>query len=101
MGLLLWVENAVAGHGGDEDDGTAALVLDHVPAAGLGEEEGAGEVDVEQSAEHVGVVGFGFDVGAGEGSVTQLVKEVSILVIYSGRIAKSRRNLPAGWMVHT
>lgn len=95
MGLLLRVENAVAGYGGDEDDGSAALVLDHVPAAGLGEEEGAGEVDVEESAEHVGVVGFGFDVGAGEGRVTQLVKKESFLcVIYAGRKAKSSGNLP-------
>ena len=32
--------------------------------AGLGDEEGAGEVDVEEAAEFGGVVGFGFYVGA-------------------------------------
>lgn len=32
--------------------------------AGLGDEEGAGEVDVEEVAEHGGAVRFGLDVGA-------------------------------------
>ena len=32
--------------------------------AGLGHDEGAGEVDVEEAAELARVVGFGFDVGA-------------------------------------
>ena len=34
--------------------------------AGLGDEERAGEVYVEELAEFGGVVGFGFDVGAGK-----------------------------------
>ena len=33
-------------------------------AAGLRDEEGAGEVDVNEAAEESGVVGFGFNVGA-------------------------------------
>lgn len=35
-----------AGNGGDEDNGAAALVSHHEPAAGLGGEERAGDVDV-------------------------------------------------------
>lgn len=82
--LLLRVQDARAGDGGDEDDGaTAALGFggmlevgvgvgggaDHVAAAGLGDKEGAGEVDVEEAAELGGGVGFGFDVGARSPSV--------------------------------
>lgn len=67
------MEDAVAGHGGNEDHGSAALVLDHVSAAGLGKKKGTGEVDVEEPAEHVGVVGFSFDVGARR-QFTRLVK---------------------------
>ena len=62
--LLLRVQDAEAGNGGEEDDGAFGLGGHHVAGAGLGDEEGAGEVDVEQGAEHGGVVGFGFDVGA-------------------------------------
>ena len=61
--LLLRVQDAEAGDGGEEDDGAAGAGGDHVAGAGLGDEEGAGEVDVEESAEHGRVVGFGFDVG--------------------------------------
>lgn len=53
-----------AGDGGEEDDGPAGAGGDHVARAGLGHEEGAREVDVEEGAEHGGVVRFGFDVGA-------------------------------------
>lgn len=62
--LLLRVQDAGAGDGGEEDDGAAGLRTDHVASAGLGDEEGAGEVDVEEVTEQGGVVGFGFDVGA-------------------------------------
>lgn len=48
-------------------------MLDHVSAAGLGKEKGAGEVDVEEPAEHVGIVGFSFDIGARR-QFTRLVK---------------------------
>lgn len=57
------MQHARPGDGGDEDDG-AASGADHVAAAGLGDEEGTGEVDVEEPAEHGRVVGFGFDVRA-------------------------------------
>lgn len=67
--LLLRVEDAEAGDGGEEDDGAAGAGGDHAAGAGLGDEEGAGEVDVEEGAEGGGVVGFGFDVGTGLGLV--------------------------------
>lgn len=65
--LLLRVEDAEAGDGGEEDDGAAGAGRDHAAGAGLGDEEGAREVDVEEGAEGSGVVGFGFDVGTGFG----------------------------------
>ena len=61
------MQDAGAGDGGDEDDGATAVVavvFYHVAGAGLGDEEGTCEVDVEEMAELVGGVGFGFDVGA-------------------------------------
>ena len=48
---MLWVEDARAGDRGEEDYGAAGAVVDHVLAAGLGDEEGAGEVYVEEAAE--------------------------------------------------
>ena len=62
--LLLGMQHPSAGDGRDEDDGSAALGFDHVPTAGLGDEERTREVDVDEAAEHFGVVVFGFDVGA-------------------------------------
>ena len=72
--LLLRVQDAETRDGGEEDDGAAGAGGDHVPGAGLGYEERAGQVDVEELAEQGGVVGFGFDVGAFSGcnSVTIL-----------------------------
>ena len=58
------MQDPAAGDGGEEDDGPAGAGGDHVARAGLGHEEGAREVDVEEGAEHGGVVRFGFDVGA-------------------------------------
>lgn len=79
--LLLRVEDAEAGDGGEEDDGAARRPVSvavavavavageyHAAGAGLGDEEGAGEVGVEEGAEEGGVVGFGFDVGTVFGS---------------------------------
>lgn len=64
-GLLLRVVDDAARHGGDEDDGAAVLGVDHVAADGLGDQKGAGDVDVEKTAELLGVVVLGLDVGAG------------------------------------
>lgn len=53
--------------GGDEDDGSATArmgLLHHVAAAGLGDDEGTGEVDIDKSAKRVHIVRFGFDVRA-------------------------------------
>ena len=53
-----------------------------MPGAGLGYEERARQVDVEELAEQGGVVGFGFDVGAfsGRNSVTilELLEEMGM-----------------------
>lgn len=65
-GLLLRVVDDGTGHGGDVDDGAALLGLDHLLADGLGDEEGAGDVDVNEAAELLVVVDLGLDVGAGE-----------------------------------
>ena len=68
------MQDAEARNGGEEYDGAPGAGGDHVPGAGLGHEERAGQVDVEELAEQGGVVGFGFDVGAfsGRDSVTIL-----------------------------
>ena len=62
--LLLRVQDAEARDGREEDDGATRAGGDHVAGAGLGHDEGAGEVDVEKAAELGRVVGFCFDVGA-------------------------------------
>ena len=62
--LLLRVQDAETRNGREEYDGAAGAGGDHVPGAGLGHEERAGQVDVEELAEQGGVVRFGFDVGA-------------------------------------
>ena len=62
--LLLWVQDAGGGDGGEEDDGAAGFGGDHVARAGLRYEERARQVDVEEAPEHGGVVGFGLYVGA-------------------------------------
>lgn len=66
--LLLRVQDAGGGDGGEEDDGAAGAGGGggghHVAGAGLGDEEGAREVGVEEGAEEGRVVGFGFYVGA-------------------------------------
>lgn len=51
------------------------MALDHVPAAGLGDEERACEVDVEETTEHLRVVIFGFDVGAGARGVSKTFRD--------------------------
>ena len=58
------MQDAHAGNGREEEDGAAGAGGDHVAGAGLGDEEGPGEVDVEEGAEHGRVIGFRFDVGA-------------------------------------
>ena len=62
--LFLRVVDDGAGHAGDEDDGAAGALGDHLAAAGLGDEEGAGEVDREEVVPFGVVVFLGFDVGA-------------------------------------
>jgi hypothetical protein len=62
--LLLWVVDDGAGHGGNQDNG-AGLVLGHQGTTnGLGHHEGAGQVDVDQTAPHLEVVGLSWDIGA-------------------------------------
>lgn len=63
--LLLRVQHAGAGDGGEEDDGAAAAGADHVVRARLGDEEGAGQVDVHDVPEAGWRVGFRRDLGAG------------------------------------
>ena len=58
------MQDTETGDGRHEYDGAAGFCRDHVPSASLRDEEGAGEVDVDEFAEHGGVVGFGFDVRA-------------------------------------
>jgi len=65
-GLLLGVVDDGARHGGDEDDGAGLLCLDQGPSDGLGHEERAGEVDVDETAEHAVVVFLSLDVGVGD-----------------------------------
>lgn len=60
--LLLRMEDASPRNGGNEDYGASSLGLDHVAAAGLGDEERASEVDVDEASELGRVVVFGFDV---------------------------------------
>lgn len=62
--LLLGMEDSRTGDGGEEYDGAASLLGDHVASASLGDEEGTCEVDVYKIAEHGVVVVFGFDVRA-------------------------------------
>jgi len=63
-GLLLRVVHDSAGHGGDVDDRPASLSLDHLLADSLRNEEGSGDVDVDETTELVVVVGFSLDIGA-------------------------------------
>lgn len=58
------MQDAGAGDGGEEDDGAAVSCSDHVATAGLGNEERAGQINIQEGTKHGGVVGFGFDVGA-------------------------------------
>lgn len=66
--LLLGVVDNGAGHGGDEDQAAGLASGHHGAADGLGHEESASEVDVDETAEHGGVVGLGLDVGVGNTS---------------------------------
>lgn len=69
-GLLLRVVDHGAGHGSDVDDRTTSLSLDHLLADGLRDEEGSGNVDVNETTELVVVVRLGLDVGTRKMSVT-------------------------------
>ena len=62
--LLLRVEDAGAGHAGDEDH-RGRVAGRKGPGEGAGGDEGPGEVDVDQVAEERDRVGLSFDVGAG------------------------------------
>jgi hypothetical protein len=61
-GLLLRVVDDSTGHRGDVDDGATSLGLDHGLTNGLGDDEGASDVDVDETTEHVVVVDLGLDV---------------------------------------
>lgn len=58
------MQDTEAGDGREEQDGATGASGDHVTSAGLRDEKGAREVDVEEVAEHRGVVVFRFDIGA-------------------------------------
>lgn len=61
------MQDTCACDGGDEDDGSATVrvgLLHHVAAAGLGDDEGTREVNIDKSAKLAHVVRFGFDVRA-------------------------------------
>ena len=64
-GLLLRVVDNGARHRGDVDHGATSLELDHLLTNSLGDEESAGDVDVEKAAKLLRVVGLSLDVGAG------------------------------------
>lgn len=49
-------------YGGKQYNGAAGLLGDHVAGTGLGDEEGTGEIDIDEMAEHCVIVVFGFDV---------------------------------------
>ena len=61
--LLLRIVDDGSGHRSDVDDRAASLGLDHGLADGLGHDESAGDVDVDQATEHVVVVHLSLDVG--------------------------------------
>ena len=77
------MQDAEAGNGREEQDGAAGAGGDHVASACLGDEEGTGEVDIEELAEHGGVVGFGFDIGAvvGEWEKKDLMSTGNIIIV--------------------
>ena len=76
------MQDAGAGDGGEEDDGAAPVGGDHVARAGLGDEEGARQVDVHDVTETGRGVGFRFDFGAG-------VRDQCLSVLASGRSRSS------------
>ena len=57
------MQYARAGDGADEDDRPASAAGDHVARAGFGDEEGAGEVGIDENAKFFFIVIFGFEVG--------------------------------------
>lgn len=64
--LLLRVVDDGTRHRSDVDHGATALELDHLLTDSLGDEEGTGDVDVEETAELLRGVGLGLDIGAGK-----------------------------------
>lgn len=62
--LLLRIVDDRAGHGCNENDGSRSLLLDHLTANGLRDEEGAVNVDIDESSEFLGGVVFSWYVGA-------------------------------------
>lgn len=63
------MQYAGTGDGGEEDYGAGGVGSYHVVGAGLGDEEGASQVYVEEGAEEGWGVGLGGDVGAGWGGL--------------------------------
>ena len=61
--LFLRVVDDGAGHAGDEDDGAAGSLRDHLTATGLGNVERAGEIDGEKVVPLVVVIVLCLDVG--------------------------------------
>ena len=62
--LLLRIIDNRAGHGCNENDGSRSLLPDHLTANGLRDEEGAVNVDIDESSEFLGGVVFSRYVGA-------------------------------------
>jgi hypothetical protein len=68
--LLLRVVDDSTRHGSNVDDRAAGLRLDHLLPNSLGDEEGSGDVDVNQTTELVVVVCLSLYVGASKMSVS-------------------------------
>ena len=64
--LFLRVQDAYAGDGAEEDYRAGGFGGDHGAGAGLRDEEGAGEIDIDEGAEEGGRVALGGEIGAEE-----------------------------------
>lgn len=63
-GLLLWVVDDGAGHAGDEDDGTAGSLCDHLATTGLGNQKCTSDVDRDEVVPLAVVIFLRLDVRA-------------------------------------
>lgn len=61
-GLLLGVVDNGSRHGGNQDNGSRLAGSHHGLADGLRDQEGSGQIDVDQASEHDMVIGLSGDV---------------------------------------